>query len=263
MKRLLLFLSILCIAGVIVFFIENQKSIQKSKVLNSSTSVSTPTPSPVDIKQSVVINVDDIPTRISWIMVNPEKIELYSNLKDQKLSEEIKVDKSCSVLVNGGFYSKENTHLGLFLTNFITISPEITSPLLNGFLWIHDNNVFIASNSPNIIPRIAIQSGPLLFLNDKPLTLAINNDEPNRRIVAAKISDDKLLFLAFYRDLAEYEGPLLGQLPEIIKLFQEKTNIKITDAINLDGGSASVFISNYVRLNELAHIGSYFCVNDF
>jgi hypothetical protein len=260
MKRLSVFLGILCVALVFIISVGTQKSAQKSKVLNASINISTPTPSPISIEQSVVVRVNEVPIRISWAIVSPEQIKLYSNLREQKLSEEIKVNKSCTVLVNGGFYSKENTHLGLFLTNFETISPEIKSPLLNGFLWITDDNIFIQSKFPDINPRIAIQSGPLLFLEGKPLTLAIKNDEPNRRIVAAKIDDDKLLFLAFYRDSAEYEGPMLGQLPEIIKLFQEKTNIKIVDAINLDGGSASVFISNYARLNELALIGSYFCI---
>jgi uncharacterized protein YigE (DUF2233 family) len=260
MKRLLVFLGILGVALVIIIFVESQKSAQNSKVLPASTSISTPTPSQVKIKQSIVVNVNEVSIRISWVIVSPEQVKLYSNLEDQKLSEEIKVNNSCQVLVNGGFYSKEDTHLGLFLTNFKTISREIKSPLLNGFLWIQDDSIFIDSNFPSITPRIAIQSGPLLFLEGKPLSLVINNDEPNRRIVAAKIDDDKLLFLAFYRDLAEYEGPLLGQLPEIIKLFEEKTNIEITDAINLDGGSASVFISNYARLNELSHIGSYFCI---
>jgi uncharacterized protein YigE (DUF2233 family) len=260
MKRLLVFLGILCVALTIIILVGTQKSTQKLKVLNASTSINTPTPSPVSIKHSIVVDVNEIPIRISWAIVNPEQVKLFSNLKDQKLSEEIKVNKSCSILVNGGFYSKENTHLGLFLTNFETITPEIKSSLLNGFLWIAGDNASIQDEFPDITPRIAIQSGPLLFLEGKPMTLTINNDEPNRRIVAAKMDDDKLLFLAFYRDLAEYDGPMLGQLPEIIKLFQKKTNIKIIDAINLDGGSASVFISDYARLNELSHIGSYFCI---
>jgi hypothetical protein len=254
------FICSLCIVGAIIFFVRNQILTQKSNVLPASTIASTPTPPPVAIRQSVVIDIKDVPIRISWAIVNPKQVELFSNLEEQKLSEEIKVNKSCQILVNGGFYSKENTHLGLFTTDFETISPEIKSPLLNGFLWIQDDNIFIQSKFPNINPRIAIQSGPLLFQGGKPLSLTINNDEPNRRIVAIRTDDDKLLFLAFYRDTVEYEGPMLGQLPEIIKAFQEKTNIKVVDAINLDGGKHSVFITNYMRLVELEQIGSYFCI---
>jgi hypothetical protein len=259
MKRLLMFFGIFFILCVTVLFVRNLKPSEKSKVLPANTIATTSIPTPVTIKQSVIIDVDKAPIRISWVIANPEEIELYSNLKDQKLSEEIWVNKSCRILVNGGFYSKENTHLGLFVNNFETISPVIKSSLLNSFLWINDDDLTIGNNSPDNNPRIAIQSGPLLFQEGKPLPLSINNDEPSRRIVAAKTDNKQLLFLAFYQDQSEYSGPMLGKLPEILKLFAQETNIRIIDAINLDGGSASVFISNYTRLNELAHIGSYFC----
>jgi len=260
MKWLVGFIGIICIAVAIVFFVKNQNK-ENANVLPAATINITSVPTPtIALKQSVVIDVEKIPTRISWTVVNPEKVELYSNLKAEQLSEQIYVDKSCQILVNGGFYSKENTHLGLFITNFEIISKSIESATHNGFLWINDNNISIGSNPPDTKARIAIQSGPLLFKDGKPLLLKINNDEPSRRIVAAKTQDNKLLFLAFYRDSAEYEGPMLGQLPEAINSFKKQTNIDIVDAINLDGGIHSIFITNYVRLNEMEHVGSYFCV---
>jgi len=246
--------------GAGVFFVQDQ--IKKNAKVLPATSVITsiPTPSPtIEIKQSVIIDVQETPIRVSWAIVEPEKVELYSNLKNKQLSEQIKVDNSCQTLVSGGFYSKENTHLGLFIGNFSLVSQAVESPLLNGFLWTKDNNISIGSDFPDTSPKIALQTGPLLFKDSQPLLLAINNDEPNRRIVAATTADDKLLFLAFYRDEAQFLGPLLADLPQIIQTFQEKTNIEITDAINLDGGKHSVFITNYERLNELEHIGSYFC----
>jgi len=260
MKWLIGWIGILCITVVIVFFVKNQNK-ENANVLPATTANVTSIPTPtLALKQSIVIEVEKIPTRISWTIVNPEQVELYSNLKEEQLSEQIKVNKSCQILVNGGFYSKENTHLGLFINNFEVISKSITSSLLNGFLWINDDNILIASNPPDAKVRIAIQSGPLLFKDSEPLLLKINNDEPSRRIVAAITKDNKLIFLAFYRDSAEYEGPMLGLLPEIINSFEKQTNIEIVDAINLDGGGASVFITNNVRLNEFEHIGSYFCV---
>lgn len=261
MKRLIAFLAILCIAGIIVFFVKNQNEKKDANVLPATIVNTTPTPTPtIALKQSVVLDVEGIPTRISWAIVNPEQVELYSNLKEQHLSEQTKVDKSCQILVNGGFYSKENTHLGLFITDFKIISGFSQNTTLNGFVLINaDNKVQIGTDRPDN-PRLALQSGPLLFKDEKPLILAIKNDEPNRRIVAATTDDNKLLFLAFYRDSAEYAGPMLGQLPEIIKSFQKQTDIKVIDAINLDGGKHSIFITNYVRLNELERIGSYFCV---
>jgi uncharacterized protein YigE (DUF2233 family) len=259
MKKLL-FIFILIIIAVFAGFSYFKKPASQisppNKVLSAAQM---PTGVPV-ILQSTVIDSEGTSIRISWTFVDPEKTELYSNLKEQHLSEQIKVDKSCQILVNGGFYSKENTHLGLFIANFETISKPIQSALLNGFLSINSRNVSIKDYVSGVSPRIAIQSGPLLMQNGKALALNIKNDEPSRRIVAGITDDNKLIFLAFYRDDSDYQGPLLGSLPEIISLFKKHTGINITDAINLDGGSASVFITNYVLLRELTRIGSYFCV---
>jgi uncharacterized protein YigE (DUF2233 family) len=258
MKRLILFIFTLFIVGAIALFTKNLKPTQKSNVLPAETYIVTPTP--ISIKQSVVLDFEGSPIRISWTIVSPGQVELYSNLEEQYLSEQIKVDKSCQILVNGGFYSQSNTHLGLIITNFKNLSPFSESPTRNGFLWIKANSVFIGNDLPDDNPRIAIQSGPLLMQKNEIISLNIRNDEPSRRIVAGTIDNKKLIFLAVYRNNSEYQGPMLGKLPEIINLFKNQTNINIVDAINLDGGSASVFISNYVRLVELAHIGSYFCI---
>lgn len=241
-------------------FLYSKKTADKIPPPEVLSAAKAPTITPSAWKQSTVIDVEGIPVRISWAIADPEQVKLFSNLKEQEISEEIKIDKSCSILVNGGFYSKENAHLGLFISNYEAISNPIQSALFNGFLWIESDNASINSHLPDVNPRLALQSGPLLMQNGKPLLLDINNDEPNRRIVAAVTPDNKLIFLSAYYDGSKYQGPLLGQLPEIINLFKKQTGVDIVNAINLDGGSASVFISNYDRLNELTHIGSYFCV---
>lgn len=260
MKKLVFCTVAFCLIGTVVFFIKNKDAGKTSKVLPARISTETPIPSPILMGQSIVLNFKENPIRIAWASVNPNRVELYSNLKDQKLSEEIKVNKSCSVLVNGGFYSKTNTHLGLFITDFKATSPFSESALRNGFLSIVTDEAHIQDFPPDNNPRIAIQSGPLLMLNNQMLNLEIKNDQPDRRIVGATTKDGKLIFLALYRDNSEYQGPLLTDLPEIISLFKKESGIKISDAINLDGGSASAFISNYILLRELAYIGSYFCV---
>lgn len=239
-----------------------KKSIPQppNKVL-SAIEAPTTAPTPRIWRQSTVLNIDGVTIRISWAQVNPKEVELYSNLKEQKLFEEIRVNKNCQVLVSGGFYSEENTHLGFFVANFETISQPIQSALLNGFLWINSNEtVVIDSNPPNIIPRLGLQSGPLLMQNKEPLTLSIKDDETNRRIIAATTNSNQLYFLAFYRDGEDLQGPMLGELPEIINLFKKQTGIDIVDAINLDGGSHSIFITNYDLLREQARVGSYFCI---
>lgn len=259
-KWIIVFFIIIILISAGIFYWKKSPPKSPDKVL-SATQALTPTPTPRIWKQSDVLNIDGIPMRISWTIVQPKNVELYDNLKEQHLSEQIKVDKSCSVLVNGGFYSEDNKHLGLFVTNFEIISKTSQNATRNGFLWIDSSNkVIISSDPPNITPHLGLQSGPLLIFNKKPLVLSINNDSAERRIVAATTSDNQLYFLAVYRDGSEYQGPLLGTLPEIIDQFAKKNNIDLWDAINLDGGIHSIFISSYDRLVELAHVGSYFCI---
>lgn len=259
MKRwLFVFPIIIIMISTGLFFWKKSAPQLPDKVLSA---IEAPTVTPSAWKQSIVIDFNGVLIRISWTIVQPKDVELYSNLTEQHLSEQIKVDKSCSVLISGGFYSEENTHLGLFVSNFEAISQSIQNALLNGFIWINaDNKITINADPPNTTPRLGLQSGPLLIQNNEPLPLAIKNDEPKRRIVAGITSENKLIFLAFYRDSAEYEGPMLEKLPEIIDLFKKQTDIQIVDAINLDGGSHSMFISNYDLLRESAIAGSYFCI---
>jgi uncharacterized protein YigE (DUF2233 family) len=258
-KWFLVFLTIIFLIFAGFFYWKSSvPKLPPNKVLSANEA---PTVTPRVWKQSIVMNVDGVPIRVSWAQVQPKEVELYSNLKERKLSEEIKVNKSCQILVSGGFYSTENMHLGLFISNFETISKSIQSATHNGFLWIDsDGTIVISSDPPSITPRLGLQSGPLLIQKSLPIPLIIKNDEPSRRIVAGITSDNQLIFLVFYRDSSQFEGPMLETLPEVVKLFEKQTGISILDAINLDGGSASIFISNYDRLNELAHVGSYFCI---
>jgi len=259
MKRWLA-IFILIILFIVAGFYFKKTPLKTTETNNVLSAVKIPVSTPVVIKQSTALNLEESLIRASWAEVNPKDVGFYSNLTDQHLSEQIKVDNSCQILVNGGFYSKENTHLGLFVSNSETLSKSIQSDTLNGFLWIDNGNIFIKDSLPEVTPQIAVQSGPLLMQDGKPLVLDINNDSPNRRIVAATTADNKLVFLAFYTDESDLDGPLLGLLPEAVSLFKKQTGINIIDAINLDGGSASFFVTNYVILRELAHVGSYFCI---
>jgi uncharacterized protein YigE (DUF2233 family) len=261
-KGLFIFVAITVLIAVgFLYFQKSTVKNQSPKVLSEKKEpTTTPTIAPVDQKQSTVFKIDKTPIRVSWALANPEEVELYSNLIKQDLSEKIWANEECLILVNGGFYSKENNHLGLFIANYDIISEQIKSSTLNGFLSIKSKDVIIDSKFTENNPRIALQSGPMLMQNSLPLALEISNDEPNRRIVAGTTIDNKLIFLAVYRDGSIYQGPLLEQLPKIIDLFIQKTGIKIVNAINLDGGSASMFISQYERLDELTHVGSYFCI---
>lgn len=108
----------------------------------------------------------------------------------------------------------------------------------------------------------AVQAGPILILDGKPRTLSIKNDENERRIVVAKTNDDKVLFLAIYKKDSAYIGPKLSEVPNLLQEFTQETDIEISSALNLDGGTASAFYTEGVSLGELTKIGSYFCVSE-
>lgn len=211
-------------------------------------------------KQSTTIDSEGNLLRASWAIATPQQVNLYTNLTDKKTSTEIMAEKNCKTLINGGFYSTANTHLGLVISNFETISPLIQSSLFNGFLWIDPTGATISTVSPQNTVRLALQSGPLIMLNNKKLPLKIINDKPARRMIAAIDNNGLLVFIVIYNEKSELQGPLLGQLPNIIESFKQKTRINIVDAINLDGGSASAFIAGDESIRELAQIGSYFCI---
>lgn len=256
MKKLVfIVIFAVCISGLFLFFVNNKNPLPTS----NSVPDNIPNPSLSPNKQSVIINAEGVSMRVLWIKVDAQKLEFYSNLEAKQISNVIMSEKHCQALVNGGFYSKENTHLGLTVSNGHVISESFKDLLFNGYLWIVSGNSVISSSPPDFTPQIAIQSGPLLMYNNKPMTLAIRNDEPDRRIIAAITDKKELIFLAVYRDGSELLGPLLEELPKIIDSFTKETKIAIVNAINLDGGSASVFITKSESLPEIARIGSYFC----
>lgn len=224
--------------------------------------ISTPPPTPKLSelnKQSVVIEIEELPMRISWIKVDPKNLDLHSNLQEKLTSTAIRAQRNCQALVNGGFYSKENKHLGLLISNYETFSKTLKSSLFNGFFSVDENGTNISNSPPANNSRLAIQSGPILIYNNESRILTINNDEPARRIVAATTNDTQVLFLVIHRDGSELQGPYLTQVPNLLLAFKNKTGININNAINLDGGSASVFITDSVYLPEVTQIGSYFC----
>lgn len=244
---------IIC-AGSLISISRNKKTLTPN-INPPKTQNSTLSPK----KQSVLIDVDKNPIRVSWAFEDAEKVQLFSNLGNKETSEKIKSDKNCKILINGGFYSKENTHLGLVVSNYETISKSIQNNLLNGYLYISSQNAVISSFPPPLNVRLALQSGPILTKNNNPILLKINNDYPARRMVAGITNNRDIIFLALYREKSVFEGPLLGDLPKTIGLFAKQTGIDIADAINLDGGSASSFLTEYESLPELSQIGSYFC----
>lgn len=218
-----------------------------------------PTPSPKQQKSIVHNN-----TPYGYSILGPltgSSISLHSNLPSKQTGKELKESKGCAYLVNGGFYTKENTHLGLFATEEGTKSQGIKHPLFHGFFFkTIDGTMGIDRIIPEDPLAFALQSGPLLIIEGKPATLSIIEDEQARRIAVGLDEFSNAYFFAFYAINNPFQGPFLADMPELLQKAVNAEGIAIQYAINLDGGSHSAFYGSDITLAELSPIGSFFCI---
>jgi len=168
---------------------------------------------------------------------------------------------SCREAINGGFYGTDMNPLGLLIADGDIKSKITKSSLLNGFLLVNTSAEATISYQPeNNSPRIALQSGPMIFYQGEKLNLSIKNDKFSRRMVAFQTETGVLYFLTLINPESELSGPRLNDLPSILETISTLEGFVIENAINLDGGSASFFKSNRSVLKELNPIGSLFCI---
>jgi uncharacterized protein YigE (DUF2233 family) len=218
---------------------------------------------PGSLPPKSVKTIEDDGHEISYNLftASPSEITLYSNLRNSTDSASARMNHQCSSLINSGFYTKENTHLGLFIAEGNIIHPSIGSTLVDGFLTIRDDaSVSISFEEPDDTPHIALQSGPIIRTDSSLRPLRLIEDKFARRSLAGVTSDGKMVFITVYFNNQEYSGPLLSRTPYILEKIMSVEALKITDAFNLDGGSASAFISDGITLSEIAPIGGFFCI---
>ena len=79
------------------------------------------------------------------------------------------------------------------------------------------------------------------MLDEKPLLLKIKNDEFARRSIAAVSKNGDILFSHYFFQTAISPAHCYKNLPNILMEINTDQKLGITDALNLDGGSASFF----------------------
>lgn len=189
---------------------------------------------------------------------NSKMVKLVINSRQQSSNDLLK-KHSCKAAVNGGFYTTNYQPLGLVVIAGKQYNPAATGELLNGFLLISEQG--IPSIEYDYRPsHLALQSGPILIKDSIPSTLAINNDEPERRIVAAVSNDNILYVISIYDSVSRFLGPRLGDVPRAVQLIGKQEKITFHTALNLDGGTASFFKNDEVVLREYKTIGTLLCV---
>ena len=216
--------------------------------------------SPSPPSESVDISDKGRVYRVAWISVSdPSALSLIPNFDQKRTARSLIDNKECKEVVNGGFYTKDNQPTGLFVTGGETLRGNIPNTFLNGYITVNtDNTTSIASIPPEEKVRISLQTGPILIRGGKMATLAIRDDEFARRVVVAIDTQGKVVFLVVYDPENPYEGPKLADTPSVLSGVMER--LQLTDALNLDGGSASVFTRGDLSLEELTSVGSFFCI---
>lgn len=197
--------------------------------------------------------------RVDWIEISDvSKLALYSNLDSKKSSKQLLSENNCKFLISAGFYNKDIKHIGLFVSEGKLKSKAIVDNFFDGFFYINKGYPQISLNPPGMA-EFALQSGPVLLLNDKFLLKTYPNDDYARRILLGITRKGSVVFVVLYGD-NKIVGPKLADIQSIIEKLESKSQIDFVDLINLDGGSHSTFITDTVSIPELSLIGGYFCV---
>ena len=249
--ELIVFLSPLLLILILVFI-----------SFKSSPWKTQPIKNPVTIKMKPTVLPESRFEYLIYELADYSKLSLIDNNKQQESIKLVETN-DCKVAINGGFYDLKNRPLGLMIIDQQELYPTIESELLNGFLWLSQLGEFgITDILPNIDLELSLQSGPLLFQNGSPLPLSILNDKLARRSVMATLDDGNLLLVTIFDGQSAFLGPYLKQLPTVLQEIADENDLVIIDAINLDGGSASMFKNNKRYLSEYKSIGSMFCITE-
>lgn len=251
-----LFLLAITIGIVATVLLLRAPETTKQTLSPTPTASYSPTPPP----QSTDVNLNGKSYRIAWLTIDDlPQLTLIPNFSEKRTARSFVDNKECAEVTSGGFYTKDNEPTGLFVAEGKTIRDNVPNALLNGYFVVdQDNNAMILVSPPDGLVRLALQTGPILVRDGKAVKLTIRDDEFARRVVAGITQKGAVVFLVMHDPENSWSGPKLADTPGVLSSVMERLQLK--DAVNLDGGSASVFLKNDLSLEELTSVGSFFCV---
>lgn len=257
---------IIIFVGGYLFF---SRQFNSSHINTSNTSITIPFVS----MTSTISNLKIINTQLnnenyviySLPILQDKKISLIANFTKKEFGQNIAEAQNCIAAINGGFYTKTDTPLGLFSVNGVTISKEVQSNLVNGFFWENEKGVrFIEKTSPTNTSQFhfIFQSGPFITVGNYQLKTV--NDEMDRRSLIGKDGDNNFYIISITQKENSLRGPPLSDIPLIFSQETVQKELPLTQLLNLDGGSASFFYATDSKskfvLSELTSIGSLLCI---
>jgi hypothetical protein len=221
--------------------------------------IASPTPAASAKPAGVMVQVNGVAYRVFLQVINQnDEVTLIPNFKNSLSSTEIISKFHCMAGINGGFYDTARHPLGVFwiTPNYINKNLHDTS-FFNGFVYkpsFGSGLTFSADMPKPETTEFVFQTGPAF----SPQTvLHILNDEADRRMLLGKTTEGKLYALAITESENTNSGPRLTDVPQIIAQLPQH----FSQAVNLDGGSASAFASrDETELSELTSVGSFLCI---
>jgi uncharacterized protein YigE (DUF2233 family) len=138
--------------------------------------------------------------------------------------------------VNGGYFDPEDAPVGLLVSEGRVLSPLRKAKLLTGVLWTTQTQVDIVRATRftmNKKVKSAVQCGPLLIERGSPVP-GLNDTRPARRSFAAVDGEGHAL-------IGASSAVTLAQLSRSLSLPNLAGKMKISRALNLDGGSSTAF----------------------
>jgi hypothetical protein len=240
---------------VAVFYFSNNSFIKKQNTtplnINSNDSHS-PVP-----KNRIEITFDEREYVLVYEPLSGKTISLIPNFTQKRSAMAIAEENSCTTASSGGFYTKEDKPLGLFITGGKTFGKRVnTSSLLTGFFYVTSNGETYIDSEANDEHPIVLQSGPL-FTSDKPFPTK-TDEYARRNLVIEDLNGHEYITTIFSKENT-YDGPQLTDMPAI--LFSIKFPFRVQRALNLDGGSASFFkLDNDFIVSEIVAVGSVLCI---
>ena len=207
--------------------------------------------------KSRIISYGNNEYRLVYEPLAGREILLIPNFNEKQLSSSIIETHKCTIASSAGFYTTENTPLGLFKIDGVELGTnKNNSSLLTGYLYISNNGTIMIESTYRDDFSTALQSGPLFT---KAQTFTSKQDEHARRIVIIADTAGEYYLASLYQDSNNFSGPLLSEIPRI--LYSADSPLSVNKILNLDGGSASFFYNGSDKsVSELVPVGGVICV---
>lgn len=234
--------------------------IRKVPVTNNSSNTSdervTPLPTP-SLIESEIDNYNVIVDNITTYKLTP-----VPNFEKEFTSLSIKEKYNCDVLVNGGFYDEQGKPLGTYFLNSKKYSEVKKNSFVNGIFSL-DTNGQMEISKVDLFDftkdyEFYMQSGPLYIISGTIASTDKGNTNARRIIIADDLNNNFYIIVIVDKNNFN-SGPNISEASDILLKLKETLNLDIQSAINLDGGNASLFISENYSITESTFAGSFLC----